>query len=102
MSHSGLCLALAFCTVATRRKLAAITEDHLIVVLTTTFAVFLYRDVWPLMTFTQTPEDWRMRGLLWTQVILLGFAAVFVPLAIPKAYTPLDPKVSGNDLHSAR
>lgn len=86
--------ALAFCTIATRRKLAAITEEHLMVVLISAFVVFAYRDVWPLMTFTQTPEDGRMGSLLWTQVALLAFAAVFVPLTIPKVYTPLDPQVS--------
>lgn len=67
-------------------------EEHLIVMLTTTSIVFVYRDVWPLMTFTQTPEDRPMGNLLWAQVAVLGFAAVFIPLATPRAYIPLDPK----------
>lgn len=70
------------------------------VVLISAFVVFAYRDVWPLMTFTQTPEDGGMGSLLWTQVVLLGFAAVFVPLTIPKAYIPLNPKVRSTQFHT--
>lgn len=84
---------LCIFTVVTPRRYARVAEGHVVVVLLATFVIFVYRDVWPLLTFTHSPEDDAVGGLLWIQVGLLGFAAVVIPAVTPRAYVTLDPEV---------
>lgn len=84
---------LAVCSIAAGRKWSHTTKTHLIVVLLATFLVLAYRNIWPLLTFTLQPADLRQGALLWAHLSLLAFAAVVIPLAVPRPYVPLDPKV---------
>ena len=54
----------------------------------------MYRDVWPLCTFTLTPVDAAEGWLLWSKVALLIVAAVIIPLVMPRLHTPIDAEVS--------
>lgn len=56
-----------------------------------TFAVYVYRDVWPLATYTLHPADTPLGPLLWAQIAALTLAEAVVPLVIPRAYVPYDP-----------
>ncbi|KAF9525551.1 multidrug resistance-associated ABC transporter [Crepidotus variabilis] len=55
------------------------------------FATYAYRDIWPLATFTQQPIDDVGRTLIWVEISLLAFSAIFVPLFVPRQYVPADP-----------
>lgn len=66
---------------------------HLSVVLFAVFAVYAYRNVWPLMTFTLHPLDDAEGRILWAKVALAALAGVIEPLFEPYPYIPVDPKV---------
>ncbi|ETW87620.1 ABC transporter [Heterobasidion irregulare TC 32-1] len=63
-------LALLSVTAGVKRARPATT--HLVVILGTVFAVYVYRDLWPLLTFTKTPPDLRDESLLWAKLAVLG------------------------------
>jgi len=65
-----------------------------IVVLLSTFGTYAYRDLWPLARYDRQPEDLADGSLLWGKVVILLFTAAVIPLAIPRRYIPIDPKVS--------
>jgi hypothetical protein len=58
------------------------------------FAAYLYRDVYPLITFTLDPADAEEGWLVWTKVAFAGVAGIFVPMVEPHMYIPYDPAVS--------
>ncbi|OCH87049.1 hypothetical protein OBBRIDRAFT_796585 [Obba rivulosa] len=68
-------------------KLACV---HLAIVLAATWGIYVYRDIWPLATFTLDPIDAAEGWLLWTKFALLSVAGVLIPLAAPRQYIPLD------------
>ena len=55
-------------------------------------AVYAYRDVWPLMTFTLEPADRTEGELLWYKVTVT-FLVNLLPLFEPYPYIPHDPTV---------
>lgn len=57
------------------------------------FAVYAFRDIWPLATFTLTPEDGAAGWFTWSRVIISSFVAVWLPLITPRDYIPVDPNV---------
>lgn len=57
------------------------------------WGVYAYRDVWPLLTYTLDPVDGSEGWLIWTKIGVLSYAAVVVPLLIPRQYIPVDPLV---------
>ncbi|KAJ3508927.1 hypothetical protein NLJ89_g5494 [Agrocybe chaxingu] len=57
-----------------------------------TFGIYAYRDLWPLMTYSQKPADIAEGHLLWAKIVILGTTAVFIPLFIPRRYVPVDNK----------
>lgn len=57
------------------------------------WGVYAYRDVWPLLTYTLDPVDGSEGWLIWTKIGVLSYAAVVVPLLIPRQYIPVDPSV---------
>ncbi|KAF5324167.1 hypothetical protein D9619_011325 [Psilocybe cf. subviscida] len=57
-----------------------------------TFAVFAYRDLWPLATYTLSPQDAGEGPILWFKISTLFIIAVVVPLCTPRKYVPVDPK----------
>jgi hypothetical protein len=62
-------------------------------VLFVALAVYVYRDIWPLATYTENPVDASEGMLLWTKLIALFTTAVVIPLLVPRQYVPVDPKV---------
>ncbi|EJD04272.1 uncharacterized protein FOMMEDRAFT_106872 [Fomitiporia mediterranea MF3/22] len=93
----ALCLAytyasfLALVSVAVSRRWAKTANFHLVSLLLFTWAVFAYRDFWPLMTYTLRPADIGDK-LLWPKFVLLTLTAIGIPLLIPRPYVPFDPK----------
>ncbi|KAF8803422.1 multidrug resistance-associated ABC transporter [Phlegmacium glaucopus] len=65
---------------------------HNNLVLFVALSVYVYRDIWPLATYTQKPVDLSEGILLWTKVIALFITAVVIPLLVPRQYVPVDPK----------
>jgi hypothetical protein len=83
---------LALVTVTARKASASFTSSHLSSLLLGTFSVYAYRNIWPLLTFTLTPVDADEGALLWVRIGFLAFAAVVIPVMVPRQYTPIDPK----------
>ncbi|KAH8986970.1 hypothetical protein EDB86DRAFT_3211871 [Lactarius hatsudake] len=79
---------LALFTITAHRECASVTSLHLSSLLLVTFFVYAYRDIWPLLTFVLSPADEREGILLWFKLGLLTFAAVVIPLVIPRQYDP--------------
>ena len=77
--------------VATSRRGLAYSR-HLSSVLLAVFAVYAYRDLWPLMTFTLHPRDEGQGTLLWVKIGLAFFAGIVEPLFEPYPYIPVDAK----------
>jgi hypothetical protein len=84
---------LGLISISARRRVRNIVVRHLNAVLLVTFAVYVYRDVFPLATFNRSVLDLSDGWLLWAKVAALIIGAVVVPLSIPRQYTPVDPKV---------
>lgn len=59
-----------------------------------TLALYFYRDVWPLTTFTLHPADEAEGQILWAKVALAGLAGFILPIFEPYPYIPVDPFVS--------
>ncbi|KAI0068112.1 P-loop containing nucleoside triphosphate hydrolase protein [Artomyces pyxidatus] len=72
-------------------------STHLTTILLATFAVYAYRDIWPLATYTLVPADQHEGLILWAKIVVLGFAAVIVPIFSPRQYIPYDPKEPTKD-----
>ncbi|KAH9077606.1 hypothetical protein EDB83DRAFT_2285647 [Lactarius deliciosus] len=83
---------LALFTITAYRECASVTSLHLSSLLLVTFLVYAYRDIWPLLTFVLSPADEREGILLWLKLGLLAFAAVVIPLVIPRQYVPINPR----------
>ncbi|KAI0068087.1 hypothetical protein BV25DRAFT_1834393 [Artomyces pyxidatus] len=90
---------LAVLSVTATFKRAAIVTRHLSVLLLATFAIYAYRDLWPLATFTQSPIDTREGPLLWAKIAVLGFAAIVLPLTVPRKYTPYNVQEPASELN---
>ncbi|KAJ7164522.1 hypothetical protein C8R46DRAFT_1193124 [Mycena filopes] len=65
---------------------------HLTTILFSTFAVYFYRDVFPLATVSLPPMDLWEGRLLWPRIALLFVVSGVIPLVIPREYIPLDAK----------
>ena len=48
------------------------------------WAIYAYRDIWPLASFTSTPLDADEGILLWVKVVLLTLVAIILPLVTPR------------------
>ncbi|KAH9059057.1 hypothetical protein EDB87DRAFT_1832312 [Lactarius vividus] len=71
---------LALVAVTARRVRASVASFHLSSLLLSTFSVYAYRNIWPLLTFTLSPVDAWEGPLLWVRIGLLAFAAIVIPL----------------------
>ena len=60
-------------------------------------AVYAYRDLWPLATFTLTPADLASGNLLWFKIALLVYAGVIISISMPRTYVPYNALVSPLD-----
>ncbi|KZT67065.1 P-loop containing nucleoside triphosphate hydrolase protein [Daedalea quercina L-15889] len=69
---------------------SVLAARHLNAVLFSIWAVYVYRDVWPLATYNLQPLDTSEGPLFWVRFTLLTVSGVVVPLVIPHAYIPFD------------
>ncbi|KAJ7778321.1 hypothetical protein B0H16DRAFT_1711830 [Mycena metata] len=83
---------LAIVTVSAKRRWSQVAVKHLNTVLLLTTAVYVYRDVFPLVTYQLVPQDLAEGWIIWAKVIAFIVAAVIVPLYIPRLYIPVNPK----------
>ncbi|KAG0697813.1 hypothetical protein DFH29DRAFT_984146 [Suillus ampliporus] len=93
----ALCMTAAYASilglvsVTTKLRWSRLVSNHLATLLFAVFAVFAYRDLWPLITFTKQPKDLKEGGLLWAKVTVLFLSSIVFPLASPRQYIPVDP-----------
>ncbi|CAA7262822.1 unnamed protein product [Cyclocybe aegerita] len=73
-------------------KWGPLVARYNIVVLLSSFSVYVYRDIWPLATYVQSPEDGSEGLTLWLKIVMLFTTAVIIPLFVPRRYVPVDPK----------
>lgn len=83
---------LALISVSAPLRWSRLVSNHLALLLLALFAVYLYRDVWPLATFNKGPLDSREGWTLWAKIVILGVTSVIIPLFIPRQYIPVNPK----------
>ncbi|KAF8213492.1 hypothetical protein K438DRAFT_1956873 [Mycena galopus ATCC 62051] len=83
---------LAITTVSAKRRWSQVAVKHLNTVLLVTLIVYGYRDLFPFITYHRIPLDASEGWILWGKVFALLTAAAVVPLFIPRAYIPVDPK----------
>ncbi|KAF8507385.1 ATP-binding cassette transporter [Hysterangium stoloniferum] len=82
---------LALLDILPKRQWYSSATFHLKFVMFTIVSVYTYRDIFPYATFTLRPADESQGWLLWSRLGLVAFAGLFVPLAVPRMYTPVDP-----------
>ncbi|KAG1889339.1 hypothetical protein F4604DRAFT_1711826 [Suillus subluteus] len=99
----ALCMTAAYASilglvsVTTKPRWSRLVSNHLATLLFAVFAVFAYRDLWPLITFHKQPKDLKEGGLLWAKVTILFLSSILFPLVSPRQYVPVDPaNVSDN------
>ncbi|KAF7299693.1 ATP-binding cassette transporter [Mycena chlorophos] len=79
----------AFPTLSTKHYRQNLVR-HTNAVLLTAFAVYAYRDIIPLATFTLQPLDHGAKFA--AKLSLLAFTSIVVPLLTPRLYIPIDPE----------
>ena len=67
-------------------------QSHVTFVLFCTLATYTYRDIWPLLTYTQQPRD-VLAWPLYLNLFFLAIGGLFIPLFVPRPYVPVDPDV---------
>ncbi|KAJ3760576.1 hypothetical protein EV360DRAFT_81041 [Lentinula raphanica] len=83
---------LALISATAKPRWSKVAIRHLNTVLLAAFCVYLYRDVYPLITFTLKPKDLSEGGILWAKIVDLAIISIVIPLVIPRPYVPVDPK----------
>ena len=63
---------------------------HLDILLLLAFALYAYRDLYPLATYNLMPRD-IPNAITWSRIGLLSLVAVLIPLTRPRTYIPVDP-----------
>ncbi|KAJ7797527.1 hypothetical protein B0H14DRAFT_3093160 [Mycena olivaceomarginata] len=96
-SHILLCITYFYASVLAVVSVGSvnwrnIVVKHLDALLWCTFGVYSYRDIFPLATFSLLPQDLKEGRLLWVKILVLFAISVILPVAIPRQYTPVDPK----------
>lgn len=93
----ALCMTAAYASilglvsVTTKPRWSRLVSNHLATLLFAIFAVFAYRDLWPLITFHSLPKDFKEGGLMWAKVTILFLSSIVFPLVSPRQYVPVDP-----------
>lgn len=62
-------------------------------------AVYAYRDIWPLMTYTLEPKDGAEGSFLWVKFVLAAVVGFLLPVFEPYPYVPYDPAVRRTTAH---
>ncbi|CAL1716627.1 unnamed protein product [Somion occarium] len=93
----GLCITYGYMSLLSIASLLPTSwrrasNIHLSVLLLFAWSTFMYRDVWPLATYTLTPRDIHEGWLIWLKIGILSLAAVVIPLVVPRRYIPVDPQ----------
>ncbi|KAJ3718421.1 hypothetical protein C8R42DRAFT_723772 [Lentinula raphanica] len=83
---------LALISATAKPRWSKVAIRHMNTVLLAAFCVYLYRDVYPLITFTLKPKDLSEGGILWAKIVDLAIISIVIPLVIPRPYVPVDPK----------
>lgn len=76
-------------------SMSSLTLSHVNFVLVVSWVVFLFRDIVPLLTYTETPIDHG--SLVWALFGVLTFIGILVPLLTPRPYIPSDAAVSDSN-----
>ncbi|KAF8528008.1 P-loop containing nucleoside triphosphate hydrolase protein [Hysterangium stoloniferum] len=82
---------LALLDILPKRRWHSTAPVHLTFVMFAIISVYTYRDLLPYATFTLRPADEGQGWLLWSRLGLVTFVGVFIPLAVPRIYTPVNP-----------
>ncbi|KAG1908484.1 uncharacterized protein F5891DRAFT_993333 [Suillus fuscotomentosus] len=90
---------LGLVSVTTKPRWSRLVSNHLATLLFAVFAVFTYRDLWPLVTFHKQPKDIGEGGLLWAKVTILFLSSIVFPLVSPRQYVPVDPANPADSPH---
>ncbi|VDC02108.1 unnamed protein product [Peniophora sp. CBMAI 1063] len=89
--------SLATIDTTLQSPISRVATSSLVLILAASFAVYCYRDLWPLMTYTLSPADSYEGLTLWIKIALLAVAAVVVPLIMPRrSPTLLHPETPSN------
>jgi hypothetical protein len=90
-----LCVTYAYATLLSCIPLVSqfATSIHLNTILLVSLGSYVYRDLFPLATFTLVPRDLAQGWMLWAKILALAVAAIVIPLSEPRLYIPLDPEV---------
>ncbi|KAJ7813135.1 P-loop containing nucleoside triphosphate hydrolase protein [Mycena olivaceomarginata] len=96
-SHILLCITYFYASVLAVVSVGSVNwrnvaVKHLNALLLCTFGVYFYRDIFPLATFSLLPQDLEEGRLLWAKILVLFAVSVVFPVAVPRQYTPVDPK----------
>ncbi|THU91650.1 ATP-binding cassette transporter [Dendrothele bispora CBS 962.96] len=99
VASSNLCIKtyLTFLRLFTLRSgsdLSKFAWYHCELLLLIILAVCVYRDLYPLSTYTKIPQDLCEGWLLWVKVSALVLASVVVPLTTPRDHRPVDPNIT--------
>ncbi|KDR82378.1 hypothetical protein GALMADRAFT_56800 [Galerina marginata CBS 339.88] len=60
------------------------------IILLSALAVYAYRDLWPLATYTKQAVDEAEGKSLYIKIVLLAATGVVIPLLMPRRYIPVD------------
>ncbi|KIM25975.1 hypothetical protein M408DRAFT_330768, partial [Serendipita vermifera MAFF 305830] len=82
---------LALCTLLLPKRARRPANNHLSLLLLVTWFVYMYRDIWPLATYTLHPVD-PNHWTTWATVGVLTLVGVIVPIITPFEYVPIDPE----------
>ncbi|PPQ71821.1 hypothetical protein CVT26_007735 [Gymnopilus dilepis] len=74
------------------KRTGPVAIDHAIVVWLSILGVYIYRDIWPLATYTLEPADQEEGNVLWVKIALVFIIAAVIPAFRPRPYKPVDPK----------
>ncbi|KAJ7101009.1 hypothetical protein C8R43DRAFT_1141277 [Mycena crocata] len=83
---------LAIATVSAKRRSSQVVVKHLNTLLVVTLLTYVYRDLFPLITYHRVPLDLSEGWILWVKMAALLVGAAVVPLFVPRQYIPVDPK----------
>ncbi|KAG8716581.1 hypothetical protein FRC09_015535 [Ceratobasidium sp. 395] len=92
---------LAIFTLILNPRLRAIANSHLTTLLLLAFSGYTYLSLKPLALSATPVDQLTYTWLTWVHLVTLGFAAVVVPLCVPRLYTPLDPNSPVNPEQTA-
>jgi hypothetical protein len=87
---------LAVISVSAKPRWSRLVTRHINAIMLTLFGVYVYRDLWPMATFSLNPKDVSEGPILIAKAIVLFITAVGVPLLIPRQYVAVDPKVESS------